>query len=244
MGICTALKLLQSQGFGSRKECTNLILTKRVQIDERLLVSPAETLDIAAIRCINIDGTAWPFFRKLYLALNKPSGYECSQQPAHHPSVFELFPPQFIKRGLQSAGRLDWDTEGLLLFTDDGSCIHALTSPRKHVPKTYRAGTEGPITNEFVAKLKTGVLLRDETEPVKAQECIKTGEFELELIIDEGKYHQVRRMIAAAGNHCTHLERIAIGSLTLSDLQLERGQWCYLTAEQLAAAGFRTSPST
>ena len=244
MGICTAVKILQSQGFGSRNECLRLIKGKHVQIDERLLVNPTEELDIAAIRYINIDGTAWPFFHKLYLALNKPSGYECSQQPTHHPSVFELFPPQFIKRGLQSAGRLDWDTEGLLLFTDDGPCIHALTSPRKHVPKTYRASTERPVTDEFVEKLKTGLILRDESEPVKALGCKKTGDQEVELSIDEGKYHQVRRMIAAAGNHCTRLERIAIGSLTLSDLQLARGQWCYLSVEQLAAAGFTTSSST
>ncbi|AEJ20840.1 pseudouridine synthase [Gracilinema caldarium] len=242
MAKISALKILQSQGFGSRNECSALIRQKHVHIDERPVADPAEEWDYETIRFIKIDTDTWPFFSQLYLALNKPSGYECSQQPTHHPSVFELFPPQFIKRGIQSAGRLDWDTEGLLLFTDDGPCIHALTSPKKQVTKTYRAGTARPITDEIITKLKTGVLLRDETEPVRAQECIKTGELELELVIDEGKYHQVRRMIAAAGNHCTRLERIAIGSLQLSDLHLERGQWCYLSAEQLAAAGFKTSP--
>jgi 16S rRNA pseudouridine516 synthase len=175
----------------------------------------------------------------LYLALNKPSGYECSQQPSHHPSVFELFPPQFIRRGLQSAGRLDWNTEGLLLFTDDGPYIHSVTGPKKHVPKTYRARTEKPLTSDLIASLLQGVLLKDEIEPVVALKCQKVGDYELELIIDEGKYHQVRRMIAAAGNHCVYLERIAIGNLRLTDLNLSRGQWCYLSEEQLAAASCR-----
>uniref|UniRef100_A0A7C3EES5 Pseudouridine synthase n=1 Tax=Gracilinema caldarium TaxID=215591 RepID=A0A7C3EES5_9SPIR len=239
MAKITTLKLLQSQGFGSRTECSALIRQKCIHIDEHLVADPAEEWDTETIRLINIDGDTWPFFPQLYLALNKPSGYECSQQPSHHPSVFELFPPQFLRRGLQSAGRLDWDTEGLLLFTDDGPCIHALTSPKKHVPKTYLAGTDRPVTADFVEHVRKGLVLRDEPEPVAALECKKIAENLIELTIDEGKYHQVRRMIAAAGNHCTRLERIAIGSLQLSDLHLERGQWCYLSAEQLAAAGYK-----
>lgn len=238
MAKLSALKILQSQGFGSRSECAVLIKQKRVHIDEQLVADPTEFWDVETLRVIQIDTERWPFFFQLYLALNKPAGYECSQQPAHHPSAFEFFPPHFLRRGLQSAGRLDWDTEGLLLFTDDGPCIHSLTSPKKHVSKTYRALTERPVSTDFIATLKTGVLLRDETEPVKVLGCSQKSKYEVELTIDEGKYHQIRRMIAAAGNHCTYLERIAIGSLQLSDLHLERGQWCYLSAEQLAAAGF------
>lgn len=239
MAKLTAVKLLQSQGFGSRNECDALIRQHRVQIDEHLVADPALKVDTVAIRFITIDTEGWPYFPLLYLALNKPAGYECSQRPAHHPSVFELFPPQFLRRGLQSAGRLDWDTEGLLIFTDDGSCIHGLTSPKKHVPKTYRAWTEGPVTEDFLFRLRKGVLLKDEPEPVVALECEKIAEYEIKLVIKEGKYHQVRRMIAAAGNRCTRLERLAIGSLRLTDLNLERGQWCYLSLDQVAAAGYR-----
>ncbi len=239
MATTTAAKLLQAQGFGSRKECISLIRRGIVQIDENPVVNPDLEVDPEAVRFINIKDERWPCFSRLYLALNKPSGYECSQQPSHHPSVYELFPPQFIRRGLQSAGRLDWDTEGILIFTDDGPCIHSLTGPKKHVPKTYRARTEKPLTSDLIASLLQGVLLKDETEPVAALECQKVGEYELELIIDEGKYHQVRRMIAAAGNHCVYLERIAIGNLRLTDLNLSRGQWCYLSEEQLAAASCR-----
>lgn len=239
MAKFTAARLLQSQGFGSRNECVALIKQQRVYIDEQPVADPAQEMDPGAIRFITIDTEQWPYYPRLYLALNKPTGYECSQRAAHHPSVFELFPPQFLRRGLQSAGRLDWDTEGLLIFTDDGPCIHELTSPKKHVPKTYRAGTDRPVTEAFLAKLREGVLVKDQPEPLAALACRKLADHEVELVIDEGKYHQVRRMIAAAGNHCTHLERCAIGSLRLEDLHLERGQWCYLSVDQLAATGLR-----
>lgn len=235
----TAVKLLQSQGFGSRAECTAIIKGNKLQIDERLVTNPDELLNCEAIKSITINNTTWPYYEKLYLALNKPAGWECSQKPSHHPSIFELFPPQFIRRGIQSAGRLDWDTEGLLIFTDDGQCIHGLTSPKKLVSKTYKAGTARPVTEDFIAALQKGVRLRDEITTVAARECRKISDYDIELVIDEGKYHQVRRMIAAAGNHCTRLERIAIGSLRLEDLHLERGQWCYLSADLLAAAGYR-----
>ncbi len=239
MAKITAVKLLQSQGFGSRAECTAIITGQRLQIDERPVAAPDELLDCEAIRFIKIDNTTWPYYQKLYLALNKPAGWECSQKPTHHPSVFELFPPQFLNRGIQSVGRLDWDTEGLLIFTDNGQCIHDLTSPKKQVSKTYRAGTDRPVTEAFIAALREGVLLRDELAPTAALECKKISNQEIELVIDEGKYHQVRRMIAAAGNHCIRLERTAVGGLRLKDLQIERGQWCYLSGEQLAAAGYR-----
>ncbi|MCA1949895.1 MAG: pseudouridine synthase [Treponema sp.] len=239
MAKLTAVKVLQSQGFGSRAECTAIIKEKRLQIDERPVTNPDELLNCEAIKSIRIDNTDWPYYEKLYLVLNKPAGWECSQKPSHHPSVFELFPPQFVRRGIQSAGRLDWDTEGLLIFTDDGQCIHGLTSPKKLVSKTYRAATARPVTDSFLAALREGVLLRDEANATAALECRKISDYDIELVIDEGKYHQVRRMIAAAGNHCVRLERTAVGGLRLEDLHIERGQWCYLSVELLAAAGYQ-----
>ncbi|MDO8933909.1 MAG: pseudouridine synthase, partial [Rhodocyclaceae bacterium] len=130
-------------------------------------------------------------------------------------------------------GRLDHDTTGMLLMSDDGAFIHAQSSPKRHVPKTYVATTHDPVTPELIAHLQNGVQLIDEPAPLTAQ-VRQLDTHNLEIVLEQGKYHQVKRMLAAAGNHCAALRRTMIGTLRLDSLGLKEGEWCYLDAAQLA----------
>jgi 16S rRNA pseudouridine516 synthase len=122
----------------------------------------------------------------------------------------------------------------LLLLSDDGAFIHAQSSPRRHVPKVYVATTAEPVSAELVELLRGGVQLHDEPAPLAAQHCEMLSSHSLEIVLEQGKYHQVKRMLAAAGNHCTGLTRTAIGKLALESLALDMGEWRYLDAAQLA----------
>ena len=229
-------RILQSQGFGSRSECRSLIRGGKVSIRELVPRDPAQVFETEGLT-FSLHGESWLFRARVYAALHKPLGYECSRQSTHHPSVFELFPEPLVRRGLQSAGRLDWDTEGLLLFSDDGEFIHRLMAPKKKVPKTYRAWVEETVDDRFIRSLRDGVLMRGETGTFACQDCRAIDQNTVELTILEGKYHQVKRMIAAAGNHCAALRRISVGPLRLEDLKLGAGQWKYLEPEELEALG-------
>lgn len=226
------LKLIQSQGFGSRKECTALIRSGQIAVDGNRVEKPDEEV-LVEVHELSVQGVPWPFYEQLYLALNKGPGFECSSKPSHHRSVHELFPEQFIRRGLQPAGRLDWDTRGLLILSDDGAFIHQLGSPKKNIQKRYLVQTDRILEEATLKALERGVLLKGETTPTKALAVKKTGPKELELSISEGKYHQVKRMIAAAGNHCTKLTRIAIGGLELKNLAIGENEWQYLDAKSI-----------
>ncbi|MFT4021552.1 MAG: 16S rRNA pseudouridine(516) synthase, partial [Acinetobacter sp.] len=175
---------------------------------------------------------------KIYIALNKPQGYECSHQPQHHQSVFSLLPDIFLQRGVQSVGRLDQDTTGLLLLTDDGQFLQALTNPRKHVAKVYVVTTVDPVTIEQLHHLEQGVELRNENGLFKATQVKKLDQYQLVMTIHQGVYHQVKRMIAAVGNKVDTLHRQQIGELSLSD-DLTLSQWQYLTQEEVVLAKTR-----
>lgn len=192
--------------------------------------TPIETEGLA----FSVHGEPWSYHEHLYIALNKPAGFECSRKPSHHPGVLSLLPGQFAWRETQPVGRLDHDTTGLLLLSDDGSFIHAHTSPKRQVPKIYVARTQAPVTPDLIAKLLAGVQLDDEPGPLAAQRCRQLGTAALEIILEQGKYHQVKRMLAAAGNHCEALHRSAIGGLALEALGLAEGEWCHLDAVQRA----------
>ena len=220
-------KILQSQGFGSRKGCRQLIRDGAVSIEGRTVTGFDEALETAGL-VFAVDGEPWTYREKLYIVLNKPPNYECSRKPSHHPGVLALLPEQFRERDVQPVGRLDHDTTGLLLLSDDGAFIHAQSSPKRHVPKTYVATTAEPATQELIAKLLAGVQLIDEPKPLAALSARILGEFEVEIALDQGKYHQVKRMLAAAGHHCAALRRTAIGRLTLESLGLAPGEWRHL----------------
>jgi 16S rRNA pseudouridine516 synthase len=148
--------------------------------------------------------------------------------------VLELLPEQFTWRDVQPVDRLDHDTTGLLLMSDDGPFIHVQSSPKRHVPKVYQATTQEAVTGALVQQLLGSVQLHDEPAPLVALVCEKKGEHQLEIVLEQGKYHQVKRMLAAAGNHCAALHRSTIGRLQLAELGLHEGEWCYLNVEQLA----------
>jgi len=230
-------RLLRSQGFGSRPDCRALVRQGRVSIGGEICDDPYAEIAPDGLDFV-VDGAPWQFRDKVYLALHKPGGYECSHQVRHHPSVYELLPKPLLTRNVQSVGRLDEDTTGLLLFSDDGQFIHTYTSPKKHVTKLYRVTTKHVVDARQIAELLAGVQLHDEPAPIAAAACVQTGECELELTVTEGKYHLVKRMIAAVSNRVEALHRIAIGGLVLPD-DLVAGQWRYLSSEQESALANR-----
>ena len=226
-------KMLQSQGFGSRKNCQNLIKNGAVQIQGEMVSDPKLKLKLDQLE-FTVSGQTYQYREKVYIALNKPAGYECSHQATHHFSVFELFDQVLLERGLQCVGRLDQDTTGLLLLTDDGQFLQALTHPKKHVAKVYRMQTADAVTEEQLLNLEQGVELRNENGIFAATDVKQIAEHEMQMAIHQGVYHQVKRMLAAVGNKVEKLHRQQIGLLKLQDLS--EGEWIYLTESQIQAA--------
>jgi 16S rRNA pseudouridine516 synthase len=233
MSKMTLDRVLQSQGFGSRKWCRELIADGELTIAGEAVTDYRAAFETNGL-VFRIFDEDWEYREHVYIALNKPPDFECSRKPSHHPGVLTLLPEQFSWRDVQPVGRLDHDTTGLLLMSDDGAFIHAQSSPKRHVPKLYVATTHEPVSDALIAALLSGVQLHDEPAPLAAQSCSKVGERQIQIVLEQGKYHQVKRMLVAAGNHCTALKRVAIGRLELDALQLDEGEWCYLDAAQLA----------
>jgi 16S rRNA pseudouridine516 synthase len=233
MGKMTLDRILQSQGFGTRKWCSELIAAGEVSIAGATIADNRTAIETGGL-VFRIFGEEWTYREHVYIALNKPANFECSRKASHHPGVLTLLPEQFARRDVQPVGRLDHDTTGLLLMSDDGPFIHRQSSPRRHIPKIYVATTHDPVTPELVAKLLAGVKLHDEPVPLAAVTCRMLAAHQLEIVLEQGKYHQVKRMLAAAGNHCVALRRSQIGGLKLDELGLAEGKWCYLDAAQLA----------
>ena len=232
-------QVLFSQGFGSRRECEGLIVGGFVSVAGTVMDDPFDELDPEGLQ-FSVRGETWPFRTKALIVLNKPAGHECSQKPKHHPSVYSLLGAPLRRRDVQAVGRLDEDTTGLLLLTDDGSLIHRWTSPKHHVPKVYEIGCKHPVTDDQVQQLLRGVTLIDDPVPVRAAAAEATGVFDgpqaaglgalhgLRMTLTEGKYHQVKRMVAAVGNRVEALHRSRYGALVLPD-DLAPGQWRWLS---------------
>lgn len=224
-------RALQSQGFGSRKACVARVRAGEVAVNGTVCDDPDAEVDPAVLQ-LTLDGVAWDYREHAYLMLHKPAGHECSHRPSHHPSVFTLLPAPLLQRGVQCVGRLDQDTTGLLLFSDDGQFIHRMTSPKKGVAKVYRAQCAEPIDDAMLDALREGVQLNDAPAPVAALACERIDASTLRLTLAEGKYHQVKRMIAAAGNRVERLHREAIGGQSVPP-ELAPGDWCWLDAAAL-----------
>lgn len=233
MSRLTLDRILHTQGFGTRKWCRELVSTGEVSIAGQIVTDARNPLETEGLE-FTIFGEKWTCHKQVYIALNKPENFECSRKPSHHPGVLTLLPEQFIRRDVQPVGRLDHDTTGLLLMSDDGAFIHTQSSPRHHVPKVYIATTHDPVTPQLIELLLRGVKLHDEPALMAAESCRMLDAGNLEIVLEQGKYHQVKRMLAAAGNHCVALNRSQIGNLRLVDLGLAAGEWCYLDAAQLA----------
>jgi len=239
--------ILYSQGFGTRRVCAGLIQQGLVQVYEgnepSALVecTQAATEFVAEGLRFRVQGVDWPYQEKAYVMLHKPVATECSQKPSTYPSIYTLLPPPLRQRpqkgavqGVQAVGRLDQDTTGLLLLTDDGQFIHRMSSPRHHVPKVYEVTTKHPLDDRQVQRLLEGVVLDDDPKPVRAAACEAVATHHLRLTLTEGKYHQVKRMLAAVGNRVEGLHRSQIGGLRLPD-DLAPGQWRWLSAADLSS---------
>jgi 16S rRNA pseudouridine516 synthase len=179
-----------------------------------------------------VDDVDWPYRELATVILHKPAGYECSRKPQHHPSVLELLPIPLRERDVQPIGRLDEDTTGLLLITDDGQLNHQLSSGKRKVPKVYLATTKHPLDAAQIEQLLAGVLLNDEPQPVAAAAAEIVEPHLLRLTVTEGKYHQVKRMVAAVGNRVEALHRESLGGLALPS-DLKPGEWRWLSAVDL-----------
>jgi 16S rRNA pseudouridine516 synthase len=227
-------RILHSQGFGSRKDCRALIRAGLLSVNGEVCDDPAADFDPGSTDGapgleFSLDGEPWQFRARAYLMVHKPVGYECSAKPVFHPSVFSLLPAQLQARGVQCVGRLDQDTTGLLLFSDDGQFIHHWSSGKKNIPKVYEVTLKHPADERLIAQLLAGVVLHDDPEPVAAQAGVLLDPHCLHLTLCGGKYHQVKRMVAAAGNRVEALHRRRVGGLEL-DPALAPGQWRWLEA--------------
>jgi 16S rRNA pseudouridine516 synthase len=240
--------VLYSQGFGTRRVCAGLIQQGLVQLFDPAAegaqpvacTEPAADVVAQGLR-FRVQGVDWPYHEKAYLMLHKPAGTECSQKPSTYPSIYTLLPSPLRMRpqkaavqGVQAVGRLDQDTTGLLLLTDDGKFIHRMSSPRHHVPKVYEVTVKHALDDVQVRRLLEGVVLDDDPKPVRAAACEAVASHHLRLTLTEGKYHQVKRMLAAVGNRVDALHRSCIGGLVLPD-DLPPGKWRWLGPLELAA---------
>jgi 16S rRNA pseudouridine516 synthase len=219
----TLAQILFTQGFGTRRHCAALITNGEVKVGGAVCDDPHAALPVEGLE-FAVQGQAWRYHAKALVMLHKPAGYECSTKPRHHPSVLTLLPAPLRERGVQPVGRLDADTTGLLLLTDDGPLIRRLTSPKHHVAKVYEVTCKHALAGDTVPRLLAGVVLDDDPQPVRAEACEATGERQLRLTLTEGRYHQVKRMLAAAGNRVEALHRSAFGGLALP-LDLPPGAW-------------------
>ena len=230
--------ILFSQGFGTRRVCAGLVQQGYVQVGGEVVTDAGEFYEPEGLM-FTVQGTDWPFKEHAYVLLNKPAGTECSHKPSTWPSVYSLLPSPLRQRpaktglqGVQAVGRLDQDTTGMLLLSDDGQFIHRMSSPKHHVPKVYELITEDPLNEQAVQKLLQGVVLNDDPKPVKAAACVLTGSHQMQLTLTEGKDHQVKRMLAAVGHKVVGLHRARMGGLSLPP-DLAPGQWRWLSAADL-----------
>ncbi|WP_394188362.1 pseudouridine synthase [Paenisporosarcina quisquiliarum] len=226
-------KLLSNMGYGSRKEIKIIVKSKAVEVNGKVAKDVSMHVD-SEKDDILISGEKVIYTEFIYLMMNKPPGVISATEDKKDQTVIDLLEP--IDQHFQPfpVGRLDKDTEGLLLITNDGHLTHQLLSPKKHVPKLYFAEIDGMVTEEDIAKFKEGVILEDGylTKPGDLT-ILRSGDTsEIELIITEGKFHQVKRMFEAVGKRVTYLKRLKMGSLEL-DSTLELGQYRPLTEKEL-----------
>ena len=223
-------RYLARLGYGSRRE-----MERRLRLGDITHADGTRLTDAAsyAHHELRIGGEPLDPPPGVVILLHKPVGYVCSTQD-RPPLVYDLLPPRFPHRTpvMATVGRLDADTSGLLLLTDDGDLNHRLSSPRHHVPKTYRVELAEPLRGDEGASFASGTLrLQGEATPLKPADLLVVSDRLAELTIHEGRYHQVRRMFAAVGNHVAALTRIALGPLTLGTMS--PGSWRVLTPEEV-----------
>ena len=226
-------KLLASTGRWSRREVKELVRRGRVLVDGAAPKSAEEKVEGESAH-IRVDGEEILYREFTYIMLHKPAGVLCATDDARQETVVDLLPRELQRRGLFPVGRLDKDTEGLLLLTNDGALAHALLAPKKHVDKVYYARTDGTLTKSDCDAFAQGMVLADGLQCLPAELTIlRAGETSEALVtLREGKFHQVKRMLAARGNTVTYLKRLQMGTLRL-DESLDAGAYRALTEEEV-----------
>ncbi|MBF8983922.1 rRNA pseudouridine synthase [Lutibacter sp. B2] len=226
-------KILSNMGYGTRREIKQILKQGRIKVDGdvvkegKLHINPKEAK-------IEVDGEWVEYKEIIYIMMNKPQGIISASFDKRVKTVVDLLSENYKIFDPFPVGRLDKDTEGLLLLTNDGKLAHELLAPKKHVPKTYYAHIEGTVTEDDIVKFEEGVVLEDgyKTLPGKLKIIKSDSNSEIELIIHEGKFHQVKRMFEAVGKKVTYLKRLAMGDLAL-DESLRLGEYRELIEEEL-----------
>lgn len=232
VGMSHLVKALANLGYGTRREVERLIEQRRVTDARGVPLSAASPFVHDDVR---VNQEALDPRPGSVVLLHKPVGYVCATVDDTHPTIYDLLPPRFRYRKpiMASIGRLDQDTTGVLLITDDGALNHRLTSPRSHQPKTYVAELAQPLQGDEVALFASGTFrLASEPTPLAPAHLEVITPQRVQLTVHEGRYHQVRRMFAATGNHVESLERVEMAGIRLGSLTL--GAWRALNADELA----------
>ena len=233
--ILDLVRILSKQGFGTRKQCRIMIINEEITVNGTMCDDPDAEFELENLH-YTVKGEAWQYKEKSYLMMHKPSNYECSHKTQHHPTIYSLLPHPLVARDVQCIGRLDEDTTGLILISDDGQFIHKMSSPKHKVPKVYEVTCKHHIVEANIHALLEGVKLIDEAETIAALAVKQISENVIHMTLAEGKYHQVKRMIAAISNRVEGLKRIQIGELKLPD-DLTVGEWRWLSGDDMAKLG-------
>ena len=227
-------KCLADCGLGTRSEVKSLLKAKRITINGKVVTNGKVQVDPETDKIL-FDGEKIQYEEFVYIMMNKPKGVVSATEDNLHKTVLDLIDPLYFKKGVFPVGRLDIDTHGLLLLTNDGELAHRLLSPKKHVTKIYQARVDGVMTLEDAATFERGIVLSDGTECMPAQlDILRTSQDEsvVQIHIKEGKFHQVKRMVKACGKTIVDLQRLTMGILKL-DARLALGESRPLTEEEL-----------
>ena len=225
-------KLLSELGICSRKEATKIAKSGGLTVDGAVEKDVSKHIDPAVQRIVLL-GREIIYQKHTYVMLNKPTGYVSATDDKSLPYVTELLPEELRRRELFPVGRLDRDTVGLMILTNNGQLAHSLLSPKHHVTKEYYFTSSEPLDKDAERDFESGITLADGYECKSAELYLTESRREGRIVLTEGKYHQIKRMIASRDNRVTSLERISFGGIKL-DRTLERGQWRYLTDEEIA----------
>lgn len=221
-------KIIASQSSNGRKEAQRLIKSGAVKINGEVCKKIDFKIDVS-VDIIEVNGQALNYQKYIYIMMNKPAGVVSATEDKHDKTVIDILPEELRRKGLFPAGRLDKDTEGLLIITDDGDFAHRMLSPKKHVDKKYIAKLDGEITTEMIKKFNDGIVFADGVQCLPAElECYENDKMTALVTICEGKFHQVKKMFAVCGLNVVHLQRISIGNLYL-DSKLPIGYCKLLT---------------
>ena len=226
-------KLLAHCGFGTRKDVKQIIKKGHVHVDDKAVRSSNMKVNVNE-QVVTVFGDVIHYQEYIYLMLHKPAGYITATEDMMHDTVMDFIPEAYLHYDISPVGRLDKDTEGLLLLTNDGQANHVLTSPKRAVPKTYYALIDGTPTENHITVFKNGVVLDDgyKTDAADLHIIRAADRSEILLTITEGKFHQVKRMFQAIGMEVTYLKRLTMGELVLDD-DLSLGDVRELRAEEI-----------